>query len=94
MSANGNSSSELEEIRRERDELREKVKNIESAVVTIANTASEYMEATRAIRARLNGSGLEPGEDLGTLADRADAAERALEQYLILARQHGLFGER
>jgi hypothetical protein len=90
-----NGSTELEEIRRERDELREKVRNIESAVVTIANTASEYMEATRAIRARLNGSApLEEGEDLGTLADRADRAERQLEQFLILARQHGLFGEK
>ena len=81
-------------MRRERDELRNKVKQIESAVVTITNTASEYMEATRAIRARLNGSAPDEGEDLGALADRADAAERQLEQFLILARQHGLFGEK
>jgi hypothetical protein len=57
--------------------------------MTLMDLASNYMAATRDVRAGLNSQ----APTLGELADRADEAERKLEQMILLARQHGLTGK-
>jgi hypothetical protein len=83
--ATTNGDARHDELMRQLDELRKSLLTYEQTIATLMEVTSEYVAATKAVRAGISSG----ATDFASLADRADIAERKVEQIIKLARQHG-----